>query len=221
MTKRVVLRSDFIDYYDHHFDLSYFGEYVEFKRFSEGGMSRYEMLFYMAGTLGLRTPRFDRRDRALMWNKPLVLHLFPMAHRGQGKHRFRPSWDGSVTMEVVKTISRSDTVAVEYIDPADLSTSYRLLCVGALRFELRYTSNNAWLSNVGEVEIEILKGRRLPEPRLQEHPLVAIDFILGRDNVYYAIDYNVAPQIRGTGVEGILEAKEAAGRIKDFIWQRM
>ncbi|MBP1308854.1 hypothetical protein JOD82_001874 [Paenibacillus sp. 1182] len=45
-------------------------------------------------------------------------------------------------------------------------------------------------------------------------PLYAIDFVENENDLWYAIDYNIAPQIKGTGVETLITASEAAMLIK-------
>ncbi len=87
------------------------------------------------------------------------------------------------------------------------STSLRYLQVGPHVFWIEYSSTESWMSNYGDGDIQVVcieldKGYH-PKIRL---PLFAVDFVLGRE--MYAVDFNTAPGIRGSGVEKVLSGKD-------------
>ena len=45
--------------------------------------------------------------------------------------------------------------------------------------------------------------------------MYAIDFVFNFDTMY-AIDYNITPQIRGTGIEDVLEGRKIVKEIKKW-----
>ena len=208
----LMLRSDFRDYYDHQFDLT--GR--PFSRFSKGGMNRRQM-FAILKRIGLEVPihgtakeiyeRTEEYEREyLLSTMDLVVYLDETAHRGEGKIRlgFKEALD-----------AYPDQFASMYIHPPqDLAQSTRYLAVGDRAFWLRYESVDDWRSNCGNVRITVLreeKTGRYPIP----FALYAIDFVpIGQLNERLAVDFNVAPGIRGTGVEDRLSAQEVVEAIK-------
>lgn len=218
---KVKLLSDFVDYYDHWFDL----EGIEFKRYSRSGMDRFAMFRFME-KLRINTPDYgtvreiheqnQRKTKAgreaSCWQK-VVVHLDVNAHRGEGK----------VLMSIDEAYETyPDKFCVGFIHPtAFMPCTIRYLRVGNRFFWLEYTSNDPWRSNCGsEINIKITRHGTIDEFNYVnlDEPLFAIDLVDGRMNKYitgsWAIDYNIAPQIRGTGVEEILSAKDCADEIK-------
>lgn len=220
--KKVRLVSDSHDYYDHWFD-NYEAE-LTFERKSTGGMPRREMLEYLR-SLGLRVPVFGRPaevydqlrrrynalpDEVFDCIQQVVVHLDETAHCGKGKIRL-PLSDAAKQYP--------DCLAVEYIPalPSGLGQTWRYLQIGDKVIWLKYTSRTDWRSNCGDVEIQVLHQEKDGyHPRIN-HPLFAVDFVLVRGHGFYAIDFNVAPGIRGTGVENILPPKAAAEAIKKAV----
>ena len=143
----------------------------------------------------------------------LVVYLDEMAHRGEGKIRlgFKEAQD-----------AYPNRFASMYIHPPqDLAQSTRYLAVGDRAFWLWYESVDDWRSNCGDVRIAVLgeeKAGRYPIP----FALYAIDFVpIGKQNARLAVDFNVAPGIRGTGVEERLSAQEAVEAIKRALTEVM
>jgi hypothetical protein len=206
---KIKLLSDFVDYYDHWFDL----EGITFNRFSCSGMKRSEALKYL-GSLGLRVPIFGRvKDLPrLIDNYPqvadVVIYLDETAHRGEGK----------IKMPLMEALEKyPDHLATEYIQvlPAFAGYSWRYLQVGDKRFWLQYFSSNDWRSNCGQVEIKILSKEKDGYHPTIKYPLFAIDFLPAGH--LYAVDFNIAPQLNGTGIEDILSSREAAEAIKKAV----
>lgn len=219
--KKVRLVSDFHDYYDHWFD-NYEAE-LTFERKSTGGMPRREILEYLR-SLGMVVPvfgkpaevydqlrqKYDTLSEAVFdCIQHVVVHLDETAHRGESKIR----------VPLREAIERyPGYLSVEHIPslPGGQGQTLRYLQVGSKKFLLEYTSRNDWCSNCGEIDIRVVSQEQKDEyNRRIALPLFAIDFVRG--NALYAIDLNVAPGIRGIGVEDILPAKAAAEAIKKAV----
>lgn len=219
---KITLRSDFHDFYDHHFDLD--GEI--FDRFSRQGMSRREMFKYLS-KIGLDIPLYgtppeilDQLDSGLRCSDDighkineqlidLVVYLDEMAHRGEGK----------IKVLLCQAINDyPEHFCSLYIPHLSRETiSLRYLQIGDKIFWLRYTSSDDWRSNCGNVQIEVLTQEKDGyHPRLP-YPLFAVDFVIGGDK-FYAVDFNTAPGINHTGIEKLLSGKEAADAIKRAIY---
>ena len=93
----------------------------------------------------------------------------------------------------------------------DYAVSYRHLQIGDRAFWIRYTSFNDWRSNCGDGDIDLIEERNIIPIK---QPLFAIDFVKYNNN-YYAIDFNIAPGIKGTGIEKIIPAKQVVELIKE------
>lgn len=194
------LKSDFIDYYDHWFDLN---GYV-FERFSRSGMDRKKMFAFLKEK-GEKIPRVGTSKQLLDDGiQKAVVYLDDMAHRAEGK----------ILLLVSEAAQEyPDYFCSEFIeDPNQVVCTTRRLQVGDHAFWLRYTSDDAWRSNYGTVEIDIIKHETSLHPSIH-HPLFAIDYVQGEAG-RYAIDFNIAPQIKGTGIEEVLPPKKVVELIK-------
>jgi len=83
------------------------------------------------------------------------------------------------------------------------STSWRHLQIGPHVIWLECRSTESWMSNYGDgdwsvIGVELNSGFN---PVIRR-PLWAADFVIGREA--YAVDFNIAPGMRGTGVEYVL-----------------
>ncbi len=207
MEKRVKLVSNFHDYYDHWFD-GYSAE-LTFERKSNGGMTRREMLEHLQ-SLGFTVPVFgtsaELQDR-LSASQEVVVHLDETSHRGEDKIKL-PRGEA--------VVQYPDHLAVEYIPTLPNGKTRRYLQIGDKAFWLEYTSRDDWRSNCGDVEIQILRQEKDGYHSQISCPLFAIDFVVDQESAY-AIDFNVAPGIRGTGIEHILPAVIAAEAIKKVV----
>ncbi len=207
--KKVRLISNFYDYYDHEFDV--YNAELTFERKSTGGMARREMLEYLQ-SLGFVVPVFGKpteiHDR-LPAGWQVVVHLDETSHRGEDKIKL-PLREAAEQYH--------NHLAVEYIPslPDGLGQTWRHLQIGDKVFWLEYTSQNDWRSNCGDVEIRLFSHMKDGYHPWIDYPLFAIDFILIQDTAY-AIDFNIAPGVRGTGVENILPAAVAAEAIKKVV----
>lgn len=202
------LKSNFLDYYDHQFDLS--GE--EFRRMSNEGMNRIEMLDFMKSKRLIVPPygvvRHLEHHAYITPEAFVVVHLDINSHRGENKLLVRYS-------EALEQYP--DAFMVMYASSFK-GVSWRYLKVGSRSFILRYESDD-WRSNWNTKEI-IVESEDASWIKIAiDAPLFAIDFVKNEksegDKVMVAIDYNIAPQIKGTGIEDILSAKEVVQLIAD------
>lgn len=210
------LLSDFTDYYDHWFDSS---AKQTFRRYSTDGLDRFGQLDLMERN-GLRVPPWGSVRRLvndpgrygapeaklpkLSKNaKSLVVYTDPKAHCGEGK----------VLLSIDEAMARHpDCLATEYIADCP-GLSWRYLQIGIHGFWLECRSDTDWRSNYGDGSWQVI-GRQEgwgPPPFVVKRPLYAIDFVIG--DRLYAVDYNVSPGVRGTGVERLLPPKHAAESI--------
>jgi hypothetical protein len=217
----IALKSDFRDYYDHWFSQSHIKHTSTFERMTSGGMDRIDMLNFL-NDIGLTTPdhgyvldvalkqykSFTKhyseslaRDLCQLHN--IVVYTDINAHAGGGK-------------ELISTTKAAKIYPNNYCStfvgyPSHFGISYRYLRIGKRQFWLRYTSANDWRSNCGNVTIELLCEEQKLEIEglnkvLTNTPLFAVDFVVSDKS--YAVDYNIAPMIKGTGIEDIMTPKE-------------
>jgi hypothetical protein len=201
---KVKLITDFWDYYDHEFDLE--GE--TFKRKSQSGMNRIEMFKFLEYNWIWTVPNGYTKDLIteddIKSNKEFVIYTDINAHRAEGKMKVS-------AQEAVEKYS--DNYCSAY-DGNNFGISYRRLQIGNIVCWLKYQSKN-WRSNYGDVNIEVTHVLRNNTDVLNfKYPLSAIDYIQSYLGVLYAVDFNIAPQIKGTGLEDIITAKEVAEQIK-------
>jgi hypothetical protein len=212
------LISNFIDYYDHYFDLH--GDI--FRRMSNGGMDRRVMLEFLKNQ-GFNVPTFGIVKEMINQNELkgdtyVVIHTDITSHRGENKllMPFKEALDYHPNSFMVRYVSSLKGV------------SWRYLKVGDQSFFLRYESED-WRSNWNTNQVVIEREDTFDMLNKIQEPLFAIDFVkkieTDGSSVMVAIDFNIAPQIRGTGVEHVLSASDAADAIKkkcktihDSIW---
>ncbi|HEX2973352.1 MAG TPA: hypothetical protein VHP11_13540 [Tepidisphaeraceae bacterium] len=203
---KVKLDTDFLDYYDHHFDR----EGIPFHRLASFNFSRPEMLRILQEEMGSLVPRhgigkdtiISSADLGAVW----VVHRDLRAHRGEGK----VLCSGHGVLELYP-----QAFVVQYI-AAD-SHSFRYLQIGNRAFWLSYHSQNDWRSNVGDVKVLCL-GETKPTFIKPKWSLFAIDYVVNSsEGPFYAIDLNTAPGLTGTGIEKLLPPTVAAQLIKDAL----
>jgi len=217
--EKVKLLSDFRDYYDHWFDGS--DSPFSFSRYSYSGMDREQALKYLY-QIGFKVPlhgmakdlyklkQAEYGDELTLFQDAvwLVVYLDKRSHRGERK----------LLMNLKSAMDNYGTCfASEYVFTAPSTIhgglSFRYLKIGQRTFWLQYRSENDWRSNCGQVSIKVLRQEEDGYHKSIKHPLFAIDFVPSFDGLY-AVDFNIAPGVKGTGVEEILPAKAAAQEIK-------
>jgi hypothetical protein len=204
----VVLQSDFRDYYDHAFDrIDGNMPYREFRRYSTSGPGRLEMLRTLARHF--RAPDFGTVEELASRDHVLVVvYLDPNAHRGDGKR----------VMPIDQALQECPhCLASQYIYRPGPAQSLRTLQVGRRRFVFHYQSSRNWRSNVGVVEINPWKEIHSQSSFAAAHPLWAVDSILDYQDTEYAVDFNLAPGLAGSGVEQLLSPTEVYQLIKEAL----
>jgi hypothetical protein len=100
--------------------------------------------------------------------------------------------------------------------PVEKAESLRLLQVGPHTFYLLYTSEASWMSNDGEGDVDLVDYRlNAGFHPVVKKPLWAVDFAPGRAGLY-AVDFNVAPGMRGTGVNRVLGGAQVVDAVRAF-----
>lgn len=226
---KVGLRSDFTDYYDFAFAGSWQEADVTLDRFSTDGPSRADALRLLL-SLGLRVPTWGRvrelvphllaswTDATLAQTlESVVVYTDEHAHCGEGK----------LQMRIGDALAQyPDALASRFIPSGSGagSVSLRYLRLGVRQFWLRYSSANDWRSNCGDVTVEVLtEEKRVDAPRWQEGPLArhvlfAIDFVPA--DRLFAVDFNVAPGLRGSGIEDLVSPAEAVEALGEALLAR-
>lgn len=224
----IQLKSNFQDYYDHHFTGSWQTPDVVFPRFSNGGLSRPEM-FALLSKHNIATPTHGFVKEVVPELKEaletsdfgffedyleVVVYLDEYAHKGEQKIRLTYN-------EALAKYPKY--FCAEYVPVLSSGTgvSFRHLRIGLRQFWLQYVSLDDWRSNCGDVQIEVLREEeRINDPKdvliLQDRPLVAVDFIPYEDHLL-AIDVNTAPGLQKTGIEDYMVAKDVFEEIKDYL----
>lgn len=225
---KLLLRSDFIDYYDHHFDtLDRPRIHMNYQRMSRVNYTRHDNFLYMRETLNLLTPEFGivedmhRRFRFSTRLPDVVVYIDDKAHQGDGKEKLGLE-------EAMRKYPQSLCSMYLKEEP---STSYRVVAIGedGPRVWLKYQSlTHPWKSNVGDVEVEKVawKGTKKPDrghiPNIVSYnsPIFAVDFVAFNGNLY-AIDFNHSPLLRWTGIEELVEPKMIVKEIRKWMIRAM
>lgn len=206
---KLKLISNFVDYYDHWFD----SDGNIFKRVTTDGMIRGRMFSFLRQR-GLSTPIYGvvshlKNAFYLEDDDKIVVYIDEKLHCGEGKQLM-------TLKEAFDDKKLQSCLCTQYINtdnPFNYAVSYRHLQIGDRAFWIRYVSYNDWRSNCGDGDIELLE--EVISMKIPNTPLYAIDFV-EKNGIYYAVDYNISPGIRGTGIEDILPAKEVVNLIKEF-----
>lgn len=200
---KVKLVTDFYDIYDIWFDRE--GDTV-LERLTTSGLSRGPMLRFL-NDKGIQTVRFGTcEELSAIGCKKVVVYKDTNTHCGNGK----------ILMDAMDaTMSFPNFLASEYC-PLHKGVSIRHLQLGELWFKLQYKSVDDWRSNCGsDVDIKVLDcGVGYHETI--DAPIFAIDFVETADGLM-AIDYNIAPGCRWTGIEQLVKPKVIAESIKSAI----
>jgi hypothetical protein len=153
--------------------------------------------------------------------KYVVAYTDESAHCTDGKKLLREcDWrfDGNLThlREVIYPNHQLYCSAFVGDPHARPSCSLRRLQLGRHVFWVEMTSSESWMSNLGEgdntvVGVELDAGYH---PVIRR-PLFAVDFVIGRE--MYAVDFNTAPGVRGSGVEKVLSGPDACAALERAI----
>lgn len=213
----VGLRSDYRDYYDHWFAGSWQRADIIFNRYTVGGLPRPAMFKRMAAW-GLKVPRHGTgKELSASLSEvntrlvDAVVYTDVMAHTGDGKIKINLRdagryYPNHFCSEYISTIRDGG------------GKSLRYLRIGSRQFWLRYSSADDWRSNCGDVSISILFEFEGPKELTDllydkiKYPLFAVDFV-EKGGVLFAIDFNISPGIKGTGIEKHMLPEEVYSEI--------
>jgi len=218
---KVRLESDFIEPYDHWFDV---GErksmWTVFRR--SRGCSRWQG-FQRLADMNLRVPYYGtvcEMYDILLGRPPIVLYHDEYAHRGEEKEL--------VILHPGTLDRHPQTFAALYIKPENnRPISYRYLRLGLWTCWLRYMSDDKWRSNCGDVQIDVYSQDptaclSFPDEFVDLHsvPLLAIDFVKSWSGMWWAVDYNTSPGIKHTPVLDLITPQDIVVSIKEFYAKR-
>jgi hypothetical protein len=219
------LVSTFRDYYDHAFD----GQGEAFHRVGGNVGPPKREQFSLLTAAGFKVPPHGTVGEVLeswweaeqTWVKAVVAYTDESAHCAEGKTVFlhgqlksNPDMGAPGGDRYWRERAMYCSAFVgNYYQTFNRGCSIRRLQVGPHVFWVEYRSTESWMSNYGDGTAEVV-GVEMDagyHPHLR-HPLFAVDFVLGKE--MYAVDFNTAPGIRGSGVEKHLPAGEAVRAIE-------
>lgn len=171
-------------------------------------------MFELFTNFDLTTPDYGWLDEIRSKHEKFVVYIDLKAHKGQKK---------LLLDRVTSSSERVDLFCSQFISTGPIPTSFRYLVAGKYSFFLKYSSNDTWRSNCGDIEIELMTKDYLDimneiknKTTSIQKPLYAIDFV-EKDGTFYALDFNEAPQINGTGIEEIIPVQDLAFSIMSAI----
>jgi len=218
----VILQSDFTDIYDNWFDRTgdlFFYRYVE-----DGTERRY--MFRMFDDLGIKSPEhgtvleiYGKHNQSMSRTQTpkitrfflptdflqLVVYTDEKMHAGNGKMLVSAN-------TAIKSFP--EKYASVYIPSS--STSFRYLKIGKKSLWIKYKSNDAWRSNVGDVSTDIIEAHSDGYHPGVPHALWAIDFVQSGKELL-AMDFNISPSMPD-GIDAIMTPEEIATQIKTAVY---
>jgi hypothetical protein len=205
----VKLKTDYLDYYDHWFDLKGF----EFDRRSlpPAGYSKSEQ-FNILKQMGYLIPHFGLVEPdSTIDHEYVVIYEDEFLHAGNGKKLITCNeankHKGLLYSEFIYTTA----------NPLKESRSEKIIWIGDIAFKLKISCHGDWKTNAQGVEKDI-EVTDFWFTNNNFAALYAIDFAIEYEtNLRYAIDLNMAPGLRGTGIKDFLTGKEVVNLIKDWL----
>jgi len=222
---KLILRSDFIDWYDYAFDVATSSDdVVIFERFSNSREYTRREALDLLKNKGYYTPLYgtvnevaekmidqfftsfpdliEFKHKIIHDLMEVVIYHDEYGHRGEGKE---------ILQLDVAMKEYPDKFCVKYIpnSPDGLGYSRRVLVVGNNMWLIDYWSENDWRSNCGDVHWKVLNKNPLRSSGTFKYPMYAIDFVQG-----YAIDFNTAPGLEP--LKEILPPDDVVKFIKEY-----
>ncbi len=219
----ISLKTNFKDFYDHQFAGSWQKADIIFPRYTTDGMDRKSMFMYMLEK-GLNIPlcgtvkevHHKMKDRlppayAESWMASvfkIVVYLNVFEHCGEGK----------ILLPATEALEKyPDHFCSQFVTSlVDGTYSYRFLQIGKRQFNLKYTSDDEWRSNCGNVEVEVISEIKPHECFYDrfDYPIFAIDYVEAMNTTY--VDFNISPGLKHTGIEDVMTAKEIYEEIENW-----
>jgi len=207
------IQSDYEDYYDNMF----YDKGISFIRRADMGPKK-SGIFELLEGIGLRTPRYgkvskvvDQLEKESFYSDSTITDFYLIVYFQQ----YQAGGNNSIKVPAHEAMRLyPNHFCCEYIQPVRESypSSIRYLQIGNRRWWLRYvnmTDNpSEWRSNSGyNVAVRILEEMRENKyhPAISE-PIFAIDFI--QTLPLLAVDFTVAPVLKGTGIDKIVSPKD-------------
>lgn len=194
----MTLKSDFHDYYDNVFNNT---GYI-LTRNSKSGLTKRKQFEYLK-ECGFLIPPVGKISDILgtYWEqekqpvREVVAYEDETLHAGEGKILLSKFILPEIVMgdnsELYRLCSLFSSAFLGWSHERP-SVSLRLLQVGVHQFWIEYRSNDSWMSNVGDGDIEIVDVKlNFGQHDKIKLPLYAIDFVIGKE--LYAVDFNIAP----------------------------
>jgi len=219
---KIKLKSDFLDYYDNWFCGSWEKEDYLLDRRSITELSKIDQ-FKLLKQANLKIPKNGYVNDLLKDETidKIVVYLNLFKHRGEDKLLC----DKKDALKYYPYMHAS-----EYIESPikEFRKSYRYLCIGNSVFKLYYNAKggNGWQSNTEFTTVDICLTDYLDNFRgeyypylgyFKDYPLIAIDYILDKEYNEVFIDFNTAPQIKGTPIEDCVKSKEVHSKLEKYI----
>jgi hypothetical protein len=215
--QKIVLDTDYHDYYDHWF-LTPSAQnpekpYPVFSRKVSSGLHRIDQFLMLKKLYYKVIPYFIRVDHTNLYFKDLVVvYTDPMRHSGGDK----------VLVTLEEELDKYNNLpCTRFIKTAEEgSVSKRELYIGNYLVKLTYTNKGDWRTNMvaENHEVDIQLDSIEYRPRTKGLALYAVDFVRDYNNTY-AIDYNTAPGLKGQEIDKILQPDWVAAKIGEFLAQ--
>lgn len=210
----------YIDYYDHHFDTRSLhprascwnrNKRPDFPSRREAflAMALFDVPMPTWGTCAQLKTRFGRDC------DEVVVYTDESMHQGLGKERL---------LRAQAIEEHPERLFSAYIRSVNgTARSRRYLMIGEEEHIIEYESREDWRSNHLTDDIGIVQ-KTCESPyvatmrelmRIYVSPIIAIDFVPHCDGHWLATDLNLAPGMRGTGIEDVVPAKRAFELIRD------
>jgi hypothetical protein len=215
------------DYYDHHFELKHIHPTAprwnrncrtDFpsRRLGFSLMQQHGIPCVPNGLVKYVASRLTREEHYNTQSiDRLVVYTDETMHQGLGKELLSPE-------QAIK--EHPDCWCSVYMQFRQTAISHRRLCIGKRCFIVEYSSQSDWRSNHQTSDIRVLEevertSAECDLMKLYQTPILAIDSIPSAiGNTWLATDFNLAPGMRGSGIEDVVPAIEAANLIKEMFF---
>lgn len=214
--KKVMLISDFEDFYDDFFDK----EGIPFERLRANELNRKQIPKRLAKhslipTLVGRVGKFRKK---LLWDAPVIVYTDVDRHDGGEKLK--------MTYKEAYNNYKNNYMSLFIENKEEEAVLYRYIRVGESVFFFKL-KGHSWNSNDG---FEVLDCERVREEddldmKPFDSPILLIDFIPTLDEKgdqwLFAIDLNFSPTLKGSGIEKLATGEEIVELIKDWILKKI